>query len=175
MVMIYDSFIIYSKYFHIFWCVTCYGSCHGSSWLSNIGKKCSSCFPDSESTEEYTTNFVKMNYKWYNIENKKWSINHQEEHEVMFHVSTMLPFNKDDCQQVRNGFGGYEVKHGPLGWKSNIGFYVIPHLDILPSQSATTVFLLIALILPGGAKTSHRQRHSQHYLCGRGARGYGTI
>ena len=51
----------------------------------------------------------------------------------------------------------------------------IPPLDILPSHSATTVFLLIALILPGGAKTSHRQRHSQHYLCGRGARGYGTI
>ena len=29
----------------------------------------------------------------------------------MFHVSTMLPFNKDDCQQVRNEFGGFEVKH----------------------------------------------------------------
>ena len=46
---------------------------------------------------------------------------HQEEHEVMFHVSTMLPFNKDDCQQVRNGFGGYEVKHEALGLKMKHG------------------------------------------------------
>ena len=35
----------------------------------------------------------------------------------MFHVSTMLPFNKDDCQQVRIGFGGYKVKDGAIGLK----------------------------------------------------------
>ena len=166
MMTIYDFLLIYSKHFHIglSFAVSPVTVAHDWAILGRF---------DSESTER--TNFVKMNYKWYNIEHRKWIIDHQEEHEVMFHVSTMLPFNKDDCQQVRNGFGGYEVKHGPLGWKSNIGFYVIPHLDILPSQSATTVFLLIALILPGGAKTSHRQRHSQHYLCRRGAHGYGTI
>ena len=89
----------------------------------------------------------------------------------MFHVSTMLPFNKDDCQQVRNGFGGYEGKHEALGLKIKHGLSCYSSLITY----ATRRVPLIALILPGGAKTTHWQRHSQHYLCGRGARGYGTI